>query len=80
MNYNYIVALIDGVLPNGAPCVRECCGHRHRSYEAASRCRQRLLHYRQEAGRTVWSAKWHGATVLRVDGAGRPILHDELSA
>jgi len=69
----YTVALTDGWFEDGTPSIRESCGHKHRSYEAAARCRQRLLNYRQEAGRTVWSAKWHGSSVLAVDRDGRAL-------
>jgi hypothetical protein len=73
----YTVAISDSWLENGTPCLSQSCGHLHRSWEAANRCRQRLLNYRREAGSWVCSAKWYGSAVFPVDRAGKVLSQEK---
>jgi hypothetical protein len=72
----YTVALRASWVANGTPYISQSCGHLHRSYEAARRCRQRLLNYRRETGQIGWSVKWHLSQVLAVDHSGKLLCQE----
>ena len=48
------------------------CGHKHRSEEAADRCRTTLLDYNTRTNPAgSWCASWHNAVVEEVRADGR---------
>lgn len=49
------------------------CGHRHRSTEAAEKCRDKLLGYHRDpaGGSMICSAKWYNSYILGLSDNGR---------
>jgi hypothetical protein len=53
----------------GNPAPDYTCGHKHRTYDAANRCLDRIYASRYDArGNWTASARWHDAYILNAKG------------